>query len=733
MTKWAVVALILSLAGPARAAAAPVQNQTGTISGAVIDASGAPVAGATVSIESNGQTVKTVETGADGRFTVEASGSTVRVRATGFADATTPLRADATSVRVVLHPRPLLESVTVTASRGATGVDTAASASIISSAELLTSAAGAIDDALRNTPGFSLFRRSSSRVANPTTQGVTLRGVSGSGASRTLVVADGWALNDPFGSWVYWNRIPLAAVDRIEVVRGATGDLYGADALGGVIQVLTLDGDRPRLRGIIEGGSQGTLRTSGFAGRKLRTWMFTGGGEWQNTDGAFIIAKTDRGAVDVKADSDYQSGFGSAGYNGGGWHATVRANYASEDRGNGTPIQTNNTQWRQLSGDVNGAVGGGFWTARVTSGTQDYFQTFTAIAADRQTERLTNDQTIPGGFFTVSGQWIRTWKKIDLLAGAEGRDTSADISETRYAVNGTPTIVPTLNVDEQNASAYGRIRVALRDDLSVVVGARGDHWKSTESTNFFSPRATVTWKATEDASLQFSVSRAYRTPTLNELYRGFRAGNVVTNANAKLEPEDITSVEGGVLVGHGRASVRVTAFHNVMNNAISNVTLSVTPTQTTRERQNTDEVRSSGVEFEGDVRPHRRVTLSLFGAFMSAEYAETPKQPAIQGNRIPQVPRYHIGVGMIAEAPRLATFSLQTRFVGAQFDDDLNQLTLNDYVVVDASATRPVMRGLQLFLGVENLFDEEYDVGRTPVRSIGWPRSVRAGVRVFLP
>ncbi len=55
---------------------------------------------------------------------------------------------------------------------------------------------------------------------------------------------------------------------------------------------------------------------------------------------------------------------------------------------------------------MNGAVGGGFWTARVTGGTQDYFQTFSAIAADRRTERLTNDQTIPGSFFTVSGQWM---------------------------------------------------------------------------------------------------------------------------------------------------------------------------------------------------------------------------------------------------------------------------------------------------------------------------------------
>ena len=152
----------------------------------------------------------------------------------------------------------------------------------------------------------------------PTTQGVTLRGVSGSGASRTLVVADGWALNDPFGSWVYWNRIPLAAVDRVEVVRGATGDLYGSDALGGVIQVLTLDTDRPRLRGLFEAGSHDTYP-------RLRLWRPTvsatgrspAGAEWQNTDGAYVVAEEDRGAVDVPAFSDYQSGFGTAGYGSG--------------------------------------------------------------------------------------------------------------------------------------------------------------------------------------------------------------------------------------------------------------------------------------------------------------------------------------------------------------------------------------------------------------------------------
>ena len=135
-------------------------------------------------------------------------------------------------VQVVLRPVNFADSVVVTATRGAERLPSAASSTVLTSAELSNMAAGALDDALRSTPGFTLFRRSSSRVANPTTQGVTLRGVSGSGASRTLVLADGVPLNDPFGSWVYWNRIPLAAVDRVEVVRGATGDLYGAGCAG---------------------------------------------------------------------------------------------------------------------------------------------------------------------------------------------------------------------------------------------------------------------------------------------------------------------------------------------------------------------------------------------------------------------------------------------------------------------------------------------------------------------
>src|SRR5437762_12765266 len=131
----------------------------------------------------------------------------------------------------------------VTASRTETRVsDTAASVAVLSNEDLSTTAALTVDDALRQIPGFALFRRTGSRTANPTSQGVSLRGVGASGASRAVVLDDGIPLNDAFGGWVYWGRVPRAALDRVEVLRGGASDLYGSSAMGGVVQFIRRDG-----------------------------------------------------------------------------------------------------------------------------------------------------------------------------------------------------------------------------------------------------------------------------------------------------------------------------------------------------------------------------------------------------------------------------------------------------------------------------------------------------------
>lgn len=728
--------LIIALLSLFLAAAAEAQ-----VTGVVIDASGAPIAGATVTGASGSAT-----TGDDGSFSLPDmanAGAEVQVTAAGFARVSAVASGAGQELRVVLYPAPLVDTVVVTASRGAARLATPEATTVLTSAELLTSAAGSLDDALRNTPGFSLFRRSSSRVSNPTTQGVTLRGVSGSGASRTLVLADGLPLNDPFGSWVYWNRVPQAAVDRVEVVRGATGDLYGADALGGVIQVLTFAPGRTRFRATGEAGSHDTARFSGFGGTQRGPWSVDAAGEWLRTDGVVVVGEESRGPVDVRADSDYSSGFLGGGFNADQWHATLRLSLYAEERGNGTPVTVNTTDWTQLSGEAGGSVGEGAWQVRAAGGTQDYYQTFSAVLAGRATERLTFAQTIPTTFATASGQWTRGTAGTVWLLGAEFKRAEGNQEETRYSVTGAPSGPFPSGGEETNGAMFARVSLTPRERLTVVIGMRGDFWQSTpsedtaptHSAQFFSPRASAAWQLSSVASVHGSVYRAHRTPTLNELHRRFAVGNTVTNANPQLDPEHLTGVDGGALFSWRQVSARVTGFWNELDGAITNVTITPPPVpgQITRQRQNTDTVRARGLEVEADVRPHPQWTVSALAGVTRSTFAKAPVQPALVDRRVPQVPSYQLGATVTYVDPRGFTGSLQARRIGTQFDDDLNLFELESFGVVDVFLGQQLMRGLHAFAAVENVGDVDYDVGRTPIRTIGWPRTVRIGLRVFLP
>jgi outer membrane receptor protein involved in Fe transport len=661
----------------------------------------------------------------------------LHVTSTGFEPVDMAVPSGDEPVYVVLRPANFADSVVVTAARSAERLPSAASATVITSAELNNMAAGALDDALRSTPGFTLFRRSSSRASNPTTQGVTLRGVSGSGASRTLVLADGVPLNDPFGSWVYWNRVPQAAVDRVEVVRGATGDLYGAGALGGVVQLLTLQPDRTRARATIDGGSHDTFRGSLFAAGEHKGWSGSGAYEGVRTDGAYIVPAESRGSVDTQSDSDYQTGFGTVGVRTNRFHAQVRGAGYKEDRGNGTLAQVNTTDWSQISADLGGVVGGGALQVQFAGASQDYYQTFSAVAADRNSERLTTEQTTDTSHRLVNAQWARAFRTMTLVAGGDYHYTDSTVEEFRYSVTNVKTGPFFAGGTELLKAAYARATVNATDALTLELGGRGDWWTSTpedptlptQSVNFFSPRASVAWRQGR-YSIQGAVYHAARTPSLNELHRGFRAGNVVTNPNPLLKPETLTGVEGGVLLSMGKVSARATAFLNNLDGAIANITLTATAAQITRQRQNSDTIRAQGVEFEGDARLTPSLSINGQLVLTSSHFRGSVAAPAIEGNTVPQVPTVQGGFGLTWADPRWLTVATQVRFSGEQYDDDLNLFVLGAYGVWDAQASRNLTRGLTSFVAMENILDQEYDTARTPLRNIGWPRTLRVGVRI---
>jgi outer membrane receptor protein involved in Fe transport len=262
------------------------------------------------------------------------------------------------------------------------------------------------------------------------------------------------------------------------------------------------------------------------------------------------------------------------------------------------------------------------------------------------------------------------------------------------------------------------------------------HWHTqSEFTSYdntlrsFNPRGSFTYRVTDVVAVRGSAYRGFRAPTLNEFYRGFRVGNTQTNPNEALLPERLRGGDAGLLLSYGVVSARATGFWNILDDAITNVTLSSTPALITKQRANADKVRAAGFEFEGNVRLPSSLTMTLAAGIVRSRFTGTG---SLSGKQVPQVPRFNVGIG--ARYVNAGwTASTQLRVTGAQFEDDQNAFVLRRATVVDVYAGRSIVRQLQVFVAVENLFDSEYDVGRTPILTTGLPRAARAGVQIALP
>jgi outer membrane receptor protein involved in Fe transport len=742
-------------------AAARAQGTAG-LGGVVTDVTGAPVAGARVTAVVGGG-ARGTSTGDDGRYAFEAiepGGVTLRIEAAGFAPEerrVTLREGEVAAADVSLAPSGVAEEVTVTATRSETRLgDTAASVVVLSSAELAATPAFTLDDALRQVPGFSLFRRSGSRTANPTTQGVSLRGVGASGAGRALVLADGIPLNDPFGGWVYWGRVPRVSVERLEVVRGGGSDLYGSSALGGAIQVVTAAPRAPELALEAAYGNEDSADVSLTAGRTFGPWGVRVSAEGFRTEGYVNVDEPERGDVDTPVASERAALDGRLDHVfAGGGRAFLRGALFREARDNGTPLQTNYTRIDQLSagGDWRWASAGAF-AVRAYASRQTYDQSFSAIAADRESESLTRRQRVPAQAVGASLLWSRQVGSAgDLAAGLDAREVRGASDEVGF-FGGLPNVASGAGGRERSLGVFARDVVQLHTRWVLIASARMDRWRNMDAfatsrplpgpgpvttrifpdrdETAFSPRASILFRAAERVSLYAAGYRAFRAPTLNELYRAFRVGNVLTLANEQLRAERLTGGEAGARASAfgDRVAVRGAAFWSEITRTVANVTLDVTPELITRQRQNLGRTRSRGLELEADVRLTDRLGLSAGYQFLDATVREFPANRALEGLRIPQVPRHQATAQAVYSVPSGLLVSLQGRALGPQFDDDQNRLPLAGYFTLDALASYPIADGVRAFVAAENVFDREYAIGRTPVETLGQPALVRVGVSV---
>jgi outer membrane receptor protein involved in Fe transport len=705
--------------------------------GTVTNAHGDPIAGATIADTAGN---RLAVSGSDGGFTLTTAPQQIEVTATHYVAALVTVVPGA-PVNVTL--RQPLETVVVTAYETPLGSsDSPASTRVLDQLQLQQAAPPELDGKLRQVPGFQLFRRSSSLVANPTTEGISLRGLGSTAASRSLVVFDDVPLNDPYGGWIHWEELPELAVRSVEVVRGGASDLYGSSAIGGVISLIPV---RPQTSGLqveSSGGSESTLDDGALGTVHTGAWSGLGSAGLIATDGYTLTAPALRGPIDQPSNVHAQNGLAEVqrALPGEG-RVFVRSNVLNEIRHNGTPLQYNATRlWRGAAG----ADWSGF-ALRLFGDDEHYRQTFSSIAAGRASEKLTRFAFDPAVELGAALRWHHAVGQHALaLAGADTHDVRAEDREQLFS--GAGGYLHT-SAEQRQTGVWGEALLTPKN-WTLSGSARVDHFSNFNARQFsapatpatlpsfsetvFNPRLGLVRRINSSLSLNASGFRAYRAPTENELYRTGQVGQQTTLPNPNLRSERATGWETGLQTDLHRygSSLRASYFWTQVNRPITALTLSVTPTSELLQRENLGQIESRGVSLDYAMQPAEWMALEGGYQFARATVTQFAPQPALVGKWIPQVPQNMATAQMRLSRPRWGVLSVQGLESGRQFDDDANAYLLHGYFRLDVSAEHSLGRHAVAFADGENLFDRAIEVGKTPITTLGTPRVARVGVRV---
>ena len=775
--RWASRSLFLACA-LAFLFVSAARAQTTRVEGVVRDSSGASIPGAKIQLSARSYSASTT-TDSTGSFAFEnvpESSGTLTVSTSGFATVTKPWTASNdlhAHVEIILTPSGVNQQIQVTANRATTLLaDVPVSDIELTRQDLQDNPALTLDGDLRQIPGFSLFRRSDSRVANPTTQGISLRGLGANGSSRALVLQDGIPLNDPFGGWVYWDRVPVESVSTVEVAQEGASSLYGSDALGGVVQFISRPAQPAGISIETSYGNQNTPDLSLWAGGQRGKWESTFAGEVFNTDGYVLIPEADRGPVDTRAGSEHGAADLMIGRKiGENSEIFARGSYLDETRQNGTELQNNDTKLGQGVLGANLQLGSyGALTLRFYADIQTYHQGFssvTSVVTNRDTETQTDLQTVPAQGVGGSALWSRQFgKRQTVVAGFDDHEEIGASHDIQFTA-GMPSANQSSGGRVRTVGFFGEDLIQLAPRWLLSLSGRVDHWSNFDastiripiatgvpsvvqfvdrSQNAFSPRATLRHQINSNISWDASIYRAFRAPTLNELYRSFRQGNTLTNSNANLIAEHLTGGDAGVAVTafNRRLEAHGTFFYNQIVNPVANVTCTAlalpiptcpAPIANTILRVRDNLGRTSAPGFEVGATGHitQGFELSVGYQYVESKVSSFPASPALVGLWIAQVPHNVLTFQGRYSNPRIVTLSVTGRMVGKQFDDDLNSFPLGRYFVLDAEAARSIGRGMEIFGAVENLFDVKYNTAATPVPQLGLPIGARIGFRLDFP
>lgn len=616
-----------------------------------------------------------------------------------------------------------LAQVVVTATRTEQSIrDVPAAVSVIGRERIEASGATTVDQLLQGVPGVYAARMDASspnRIAQTYTRGLP-------GNSRTLVLLDGIPMNVLYDGQVDWSQLSTQDVERVEVVRGASSGLYGANAMGGVINVLSRapePGTKTRL-----GAEYGSLNSKrllashsqrfGATSVRVSASHFTSDGyDMWRPDTTIPAANRDKigtlkdnAAIKLLHEIDTRSfieagvsylkdeatGFyrpGASGYQPSKreqYVPTVR--YVRDDDSSNTTVALYGRFGKQWADTLNPV------TYRTISEKGLYEDRSLGFNA-QHSRALGPIHRVTLGLDFLDGE-------IDNHFSYPGstrlRDTRGDLR--RYGV---------FVQDEMALTARWKLNLAGRYDHWTTGGNQVDSGVGQPSTSYrersagdFSPKLATLFKVNESFNLRASAGRAFNLPDMFNLYANTRRGMTTYWANPDLDPETVKAYDLGADYYFGRRGyLKATLYYNDAKDFI----YSVRRDATNVDKINVGAVTTRGLELEAAYRPSNALALSASFTYNRSRIEENARNPALEGKSLTSVPRRQGALRADYRHAGGATLYAAVKRVGKRYADDMNSKYYKGYTTLDVGIAYPLGKNFTARLDIVNAGDKVYE------------------------
>lgn len=629
------------------------------------------------------------------------------------------------------------------------------------------------DDTLRQIAGFSLYRRSNSITAHPTSQGTSLRGIGPNGAGRTLVLLDDVPLNDPFGNWVLWARVPSFSIANAQIIEGGSAGAWGNGAMAGTISLNSKSPiENERLLNLSYGSNE-SYSANGIINQNLGDFKIQAFGNYFKTDGDYLIAENQRGPVDIVSNNE-QSQYGlSISHNiSETWQISAKASHFEEDKHNGTQKLVNGTNIDDISirivrdnGEDDWGLHASFWAID-----ENFYSTFTSISADRKTETLSLNQfAVPVKAYGAMAKYdLPINRNLLLSAGGDWRQAEGETNEYFTFTNNAFTKLRRAGGKQELGGVFVSVNYSPAPKLFLSAELRKDFWQLSQGHRIESVLATnaktidenypnkngdlnlwrlgARYEATPNLNFRVAAYTSYRAPSLNELYRPFRIGNDITEANANLRQERLQG--GEISIGWqapSRTNINATYFYAEVEDAIGNITIANGPGTflaplnifvpaggTLAQRMNIPKLHSQGLEFKITQDFGENTQFGLNCVLLDAQIDIAPTPSNIAGKRLAQVPKTQCNWQVSTKIGDKISLSAYLNQSSSQFDDDLNLYRLDSFKTAALHIGYSFNKNWESYFNITNIGNDIIQTARSSsnIISIAEGRKFEIGLRV---